>query len=149
VTVVFSWQWLIMGNSDDIRWQRLTGQLGNIAYELSRVQFTQINTTQLWRPAINAYRCGDEILVCVDLAGVDRSQIELQIEARRLIVRGRRVPPEPDRAQHNAFQVLAMEIDFGPFERELRLPANVDSPRATAEHRDGLLWIRLPFQPQD
>jgi HSP20 family protein len=130
----------------DIHWQRLIGQLGNVAYELTRVQFLHSTATPHWRPAINAYRCREGIVVCVDLGGVKRSQIDLQVEPRRLVLRGTRPAPEPDPAVHEQLQVLAMEIDCGQFERELLLPANVDPQTATAEHRDGLLWIHLPFQ---
>ena len=41
-------------------------------------------------------------------------------------------------------QVLAMEIDHGPFERHINLPLSVDRARVTAEQRNGLLWIHLP-----
>ncbi|PYL02037.1 MAG: hypothetical protein DME32_07675 [Verrucomicrobia bacterium] len=43
-------------------------------------------------------------------------------------------------------QILALEIDYGPFEREVRLPADVDVKRARAEQENGLLWIYLPLK---
>jgi HSP20 family molecular chaperone IbpA len=39
-----------------------------------------------------------------------------------------------------------MEIDYGPFEREVLLPSDVAPERVTAEQRNGLLWVYLPFQ---
>jgi len=41
-----------------------------------------------------------------------------------------------------------MEIDYGPFERMLELPAEVDPERVNAEHREGLLWVYLPLRQQ-
>jgi HSP20 family molecular chaperone IbpA len=38
-----------------------------------------------------------------------------------------------------------MEIDYGRFERELSLPDPIDPNRASAEKRDGWLWIQLPL----
>jgi HSP20 family protein len=41
---------------------------------------------------------------------------------------------------------MEMEIDYGPFERVLELPSDVDPDRVEAKYRDGLLWIYLPLQ---
>ena len=50
--------------------------------------------------------------------------IDLTVDSERLILRGvRDVLPEPTHAEGRAVQLLAMEIDCGPFEREVRLPA--------------------------
>jgi HSP20 family molecular chaperone IbpA len=38
-----------------------------------------------------------------------------------------------------------MEIDYGPFEREIVLPGDVDVNKARAEQKNGLLWISLPL----
>jgi quinol-cytochrome oxidoreductase complex cytochrome b subunit len=38
--------------------------------------------------------------------------------------------------------------DYGPFEREVVLPLEVDPERVEAEQRSGLLWISLPL-PSD
>jgi HSP20 family protein len=99
-----------------------------------------------WRPAINAYRCEDCIRVCVDLAGVDRSDIDLTIAEQRLSIRGVRDVPEPSGEEKGAMQMIAMEIDYGPFEREFRLPDEVDVKKVHAEQKDGLLWIHLPLR---
>jgi HSP20 family protein len=132
-----------MANIGEIHLQRLSGRLGEIAYAVTRVQLTQFPQTN-WRPAINAYRCENGMLVCVDLAGVDRHEIHLQVEPRRLCIRGVRVVPEPDRTLHKAIQVLEMEIDAGQFEREILFPMEVEPGGATARQQNGLLWIDLP-----
>ena len=99
----------------------------------------------MWRPSLNAYRCDNCIKVCFDLAGVDKETIDIQIEPGRLVVRGVRQPPEPAFDEPCPRQILAMEIDHGPFKRELRLPVDVISEKVTAEHRNGILWINLPL----
>jgi HSP20 family molecular chaperone IbpA len=99
-----------------------------------------------WQPAINAFPCESGVRICVDLAGVDRSVIDLTVELQRVIVRGEREAPEPTDDERRAVQMLALEIDCGPFEREVALPAPVDVASATAEQRNGLLWIYLPLQ---
>jgi len=43
-------------------------------------------------------------------------------------------------------QMIAMEIDYGPFERGVRLPGEVDVTKVRAEQKNGLLWIHLPLK---
>jgi HSP20 family protein len=125
-----------------LRW--LHGALHDISYELSRSNFSRF--AHAWQPAINAYRCETCIRICVDLAGVDRSVIDLTVEPRRVVIRGRRELPEPTHGEGHTLQLLAMEIDYGPFERKVSLPGEVEIDKAHAEQRNGLLWISLPLK---
>jgi HSP20 family protein len=122
------------------------GCIGGMTYEL-RIQHLSEAQKESWTPAINAYRCRDQIVVCVDLAGVDRREIELHAEPRRLWIRGSRQPLETTAAECAPLQVYAIEIDQGFFQREIPLPLEVDPQRVQAEQRNGLLWIYLPLVP--
>jgi HSP20 family molecular chaperone IbpA len=125
-----------------LRW--LHGALQELTSELSHLQFSRF-APHAWEPAINAYRCEKSIRICVDLAGVDRALIDLTVEPRRVIIRGSRELPEPTDDEGCALQLLAMEIDYGPFMREVPLPVEVEIDQAYAEQRNGLLWISLPL----
>ena len=129
-------------NSIKLRW--LHGALQDVTYELARSQFQFAPHT--WEPAINAYRCEHCVRICIDLAGIERSQIDLTVEPRRVVIRGARELPEPTHDEGRAVQLLAMEIDYGPFERDVRLPVEVEIDQARAEQRNGLLWISLPLK---
>jgi HSP20 family protein len=126
-----------------LRWLHET--LGDVTYELTRLQFTQLAPYR-WRPAINAFRCEKGLRICVDLAGVDSNQVDLTLEPRRVVLRGTRPAPEPTGENEKAVQMIAFEIDYGPFERVIPLPAAVDVKEARAEQQNGFLWIELPFE---
>jgi len=111
--------------------------LHDVTYELARSQFQF--APHRWQPAINAYRCESCIRICVDLAGVERSRIDLTVEPQRVVIRGSRDVPEPTHAEGRAVQLLAMEIDYGPFEREVQLPAEVEVEEVHGEQHNGLL----------
>jgi HSP20 family protein len=132
-------------NSPFRKLDQLQSDLGEIAVYFTHIQFDQFGAAQKWKPAINAFRCGEVFMVCVELAGVDKDGIEVSAEQRRLTIRGTRQAPEPS-CNEPTMQVFALEIDHGPFERILDLPADVETARVTAEHRNGLLWIRLPLR---
>jgi len=136
-----------MGDIHDSELKRLHNSLGHLVYEMTRVQFSTLAVQRAWRPAINVYRCQNCLAICAELAGVDKSTIDLRVEPRRLVLRGHREAPEPSRKDTSKpGEILAMEIDFGAFERELVLPVDIETDRVTAEQKNGLLWIYLPFR---
>lgn len=138
-----------MGEHASLKLRRLQGRLGDLVFELTRSHFSLCARAKAWTPSINAYRCSHRFILCVDLAGVDKEKIELNIEPRRLSIRGRREAPEPSADHENeTLQVLAMEIDYGSFSRDVQLPTDIEPERATAEQRNGLLWIYLPLRPE-
>jgi len=128
--------------------KHLERQLRALAGEFTRVQTVRFSAVPCWSPAVNVYRCGDRFIVCLDLAGVERQHVSVQAERRRVRISGHRSPPEPRLDPPQPVQVLAMEIDYGHFEREVRLSEAVDPERASAEQRDGWLWIQLPLEVQ-
>jgi HSP20 family protein len=128
--------------------ERMHRELSRLAEEMRRVCLGAPLPAALWRPAVNVYRLAEEFVICMDLAGMDRKNISVRVESRRLRVSGTRPPPEPSREADAPAQTLAMEIDYGPFERALELPAEVDAERVTANYRDGLLWVRMPLKRQ-
>src|SRR5437660_10395206 len=89
-----------------LRW--LHGALHDVTYELARSQFQFAPHT--WEPAINAYRCEKCIRICVDLAGVERSQIDLGGGSQRGVIRGGGEVPGPPHCEGRA---------VGPFARGL------------------------------
>ena len=134
-----------MNSTQTIRLRWLHGTIAHVTQDLTGLRFSR-SAPHVWRPAINAYRCGDRFIICVDLAGVEKDGMQVLAETRRLIIRGKRRPPEPDCDQPQPVQVLAMEIDYGPFERVLELPDEVDTEGVNAEHSEGLLWVYLPLR---
>ncbi len=128
-------------------WKTLQAQLEQVVCHLTELHFSSFCPPGSWRPAINAYRLDHCIQICVDLAGVAKESIDLQVEHNRLLLRGKRPPPEPAVSEQKTIRILTMEIDCGEFQRAIQLPIEVDQERITAEQRNGLLWIYLPLKP--
>jgi HSP20 family protein len=123
------------------------GSAGRYAYEL-HVQYPSASEMQTWKPAVNVFGCRGQVVVCVELAGVEKSALQVDVQPNRLLIRGYRSAPEPADCDGPLMQVLALEIDHGYFEREIGLPANIDRQGVRAEHRNGLLWIHLPLRKE-
>lgn len=104
-----------------------------------------------WRPNVNLYENDKAYLVCVDLAGIGKEQIDVFVHEQTLRIRGDRAVPTPEdysEPQNARFRVHLMEIDHGPFSREVELPADVERDNISAIHRNGMLWIELPKKHQ-
>ena len=98
-----------------------------------------------WSPAINVYQLERRVEVCVDLAGLDTKSVEVRVEINRLIIRGSRPAPEPQRGKE-PMRILSMEINHGPFCRIMTLNQLIDLPRVQTQYVNGLLWICLPLR---
>lgn len=93
-----------------------------------------------WQPPTDVFETEDDVLVRIEVAGVDATQVALTIEGNRLTVRGRR--DEPRCEKRRAFR--QMEIHYGPFEREIWVEGPVDALRARAAYANGFLEVVLP-----
>ena len=94
-----------------------------------------------FRPNVDSYHTDDphELVVIVELPGVDPRSISLVVGERTLTVAGER-PRE--RSDGRLYQ--QMEIEYGPFQRRIRLPEDVDAERAAARYEHGILTVTLP-----
>jgi HSP20 family protein len=96
-------------------------------------------------PDVNLYELDANYIVCVDLAGVSKDEIDLQLVDSQLRLKGVRAAPQPhaDGAQARV-RVHLMEIDHGAFCRTVDLPQDVDKDHIKASHENGILWITIP-----
>ena len=101
---------------------------------------------ETWQPTVNLYETEQGYLVCVDLAGVEKDKIELTVVQNQLRLRGQRptpAPPSEPEERQGRMRVHLMEIDHGPFCREVDLPENVDRDKVSATYRNGMLWVEM------
>ena len=99
-----------------------------------------------FRPAADAFfqEQTREIVVRLELPGMERDDIELFVDRRELVVRGeRRFPGGEGRVYQQ------VEMDYGPFERRVRLMVDVEPDSTSATYEAGLLEVRLTLVDRD
>ena len=99
-------------------------------------------TSPKWRPRTDVYETDQEIVVCVDLAGMRAEDLHVDIMDGVLTIAGERVTRHEGKRHYHA-----MEIQVGLFERRLRLPAPVDPASLRASYEHGFLDVRLQRLP--
>jgi len=92
-----------------------------------------------WTPSLSVWEAEKELVLCLDLPGVNRDAVTVQIEGNLLTVSGERPVPsyEGARLQWN-------ERPLGAFRRTVLLPQVARNAEPTAQVKDGLLEIRIP-----
>jgi HSP20 family protein len=96
--------------------------------------------TGRWTPHTDVYEGDNGLVIKVELAGMKSDSLEIVVEGQRLRISG--VRPDCCRGPHCNF--LVMEINYGPFETILDLPAGYDLARAKAIYVNGFLRIDVP-----
>lgn len=90
-----------------------------------------------WAPPCDVFETEGGFVVVVELAGVDLNDVEILVKGQKLIVRGvRREIPFPLKKDY-----YLMEINFGPFCREIDFQEHIDSDATRALYRQGFLII--------
>ena len=81
-----------------------------------------------------------EIVVRVEVPGMEKEDCRITIEGNMLSLSGeKRFAREPRDSTYHV-----MERAYGAFQRTIPLPRNVDTDKAEANYRNGVLSIRLP-----
>ncbi|MGW7354737.1 Hsp20/alpha crystallin family protein [Streptomyces sp. NPDC054784] len=88
---------------------------------------------------MDAYRSGEDVVIHLDLPGVDPGTIDLDVERNVLTVRAERRTPVPE----NAEQIVA-ERSSGRFSRQVFLGDTLSTDRISAAYDAGVLTIRIP-----
>ena len=95
-----------------------------------------------WHPSADVYRTPEGWLVKFDLAGVQPEDARLSLRGSRLTVSGTR----RDWCVGEGCSCYQMEISSSHFERSLDLPGDLERAHVTAEHRDGMLLVRIRME---
>jgi HSP20 family protein len=95
-------------------------------------------------PPINVFQQGDDILVIIELPGIEKSSIHVQAKENTVRIAGTKLISFPETAS-----VHRRERMSGAFDRTLSLPTQIDPDQIKAEYRDGILALHLPRAERD
>lgn len=95
---------------------------------------------QVWKPAADVFESPDEVVVIIELAGMNEDDINVTLGGNRLRIWGRRSDP----VFSPLLRFHQMEIDRGLFERELFIATPINKEEADVTYKQGMLQIRLP-----
>jgi HSP20 family protein len=93
-----------------------------------------------WTPPVDTYETDDALVIQVDLPGVSKDDVSVDVHQNTLILRGQRKPDAgvPQDRYHR------VERTYGTFQRSFVLPTTVDQEKVQATFKDGVLELHLP-----
>ena len=105
------------------------------------------DSSRLWRPAVDVFESEDAVTVRLDLPGLDRQKLDVQLTGEELVIRGERKWVTPEKST-----VLHAERPHGQFHRVFRVGIPLQHDGVEATYQDGVLAVRLPkadvFKPR-
>ena len=90
-------------------------------------------------PPVNVFRKGDDFIIIAELAGVKKSDLDIQVKGRTIRLAGTKMVGYPEKAALHRRERLA-----GRFDRAVTMPVEINPDRVKAEYRDGVLALFLP-----
>ena len=96
-------------------------------------------------PRVNMTDDGQVIKVTAELPGMEKEAIEVNVDADCLTIRGNK-SSEDDSSSSSRY---CMERIFGSFNRTIKLPKGLNTSRASAVYRNGVLTVIIPRRKGD
>lgn len=91
-------------------------------------------------PNINVYDRKNEVVIKAELPGVEKDNIDLTITKDSITLKGESKKDEEVKEE----DYYSREINYGSFVRTIALPAEVESEKAKATFKNGVLEVVLP-----
>jgi HSP20 family protein len=118
--------------------QRLASRFGQLAKPNG--DGAEVMATADWSPIVDITEDEKEYLVKAEIPGMKKEEVKVTVEDGVLTISGERKAEKEEKTK----KYHRIERSYGKFERSFSLPENVDPTKVTAEHKEGLLQVRLP-----
>lgn len=89
---------------------------------------------------LDVYQTDSDIVIKSTIAGVNPEDIDINITNDMVTIRGKRVKDDEVSTENYYYQ----ELYWGSFSRSVILPVEVDTDRAKANIKNGILTLKLP-----
>ena len=120
--------------------ERLNRMFGNVYL---RDEDTGFRGT--WVPPVDIFETeSHDLVVRAELPGLNREDIEVSVENSTLVLKGER-KFDTEVKQENYRRI---ERSYGTFQRSFTLPNTVDTSKVSADFKNGVLTVKLPFREE-
>lgn len=90
-------------------------------------------------PHTDIHETDEALMVTMEMPGVEKGAIDVQLEKNVLAVEGR-----VDFGEYEGLEALYTEYNVGHFRRTFRISSQIDQGKIAAEMEDGVLTLHLP-----
>jgi HSP20 family protein len=98
-----------------------------------------------WVPPVDIFETENhDVVVKAELPEMAREDIDVTVDHETLTIKGTRKAP----ADVPEDRYRRVERRYGTFSRSFTLPNTVDSTKVSADYKNGVLTVRLPFKAE-
>ena len=105
----------------------------------ARAEPTRSPEAGAWIPSMDVYETEDEIVVTLELPGIEPGDVEVSVEDSTLTVSGTRAFSN----EVNEDRYHRVERRYGSFSRSISLPQSVDTEKVEAAFDKGVLTVEV------
>ena len=98
------------------------------------------DTDHTWSPRVDVQENEKEILIDVEVPGLEKKDIKVEVKDDTLTISGERKYEKKDKDSESC----RVERHYGKFERTFGLPETVKSDKVSATYKNGVLTLKLP-----
>jgi HSP20 family protein len=91
-------------------------------------------------PSVDILTEGDDVVVKVELPGMQKEDIDISLTEDTITISGEKKKEEKVEKK----DYYRLESSYGSFKRSFSLPTEVQTEKASAKFKDGMLEIRIP-----
>ena len=102
----------------------------------------QMDMPTLWSPEVDIREESNQLRVCIDLPGIPKDAVKVDVHDGALTVQGERSEESNDETEGKGFR--RSERRYGSFYRSIPLPEGADAENAHASMKEGVLEITIP-----
>jgi HSP20 family molecular chaperone IbpA len=99
----------------------------------------QTLSARTYIPGADIFEAEQALTVVLEMPGVDKSNVDVSVEAGVLVVEGR-----VDFSKYEGMHPVYTEYNVGHYRRTFSLSNKIDQGAITAEMKDGVLTVTLP-----
>lgn len=97
----------------------------------------------LWVPAIETFERDGKLVLCTDLPGLRREDVQVEVLGDELVISGERKQEEEETRGGRQYS----ERRYGSFERRITLPVGIEASNIEASFENGVLEVSLTVPP--
>lgn len=103
------------------------------------VRRTFASKTASWMPAADIIQDGEDVLILLDLPGMNAETLDMELKEQVLRITGTRAEREVSSTE----RLIRAEIRRGDFTRTFRVPSYITADAISAAYDNGVLQVRI------
>ena len=125
-----------------VKWNKLNSALptmNRLDDLFDSMIYKTLERNQNWEPEVSVFENNKLYTVKLDIPGVEKKDVNIEVEGSSLIVSGKR-----EEANEKDMSLYYSQARYGNFSRTFNLPEEINVEKIAAKYKNGTLNLTLP-----